>query len=273
MFATAKFSCLGLPLVKVLASSGDEALIEDRRGKRHWVRACELALDASGLCRLRTRLTEAKQVGSLAAVRLALASAPRPQRGRRRLVAEGVWLCEGALAADELAEVHQCAASCLVEGWGTVRRRTVGLPEGCRSPTMTHIRLTSQFDHRAPTALAVLTQLVLACADAPVLSVKQSDYLVYGPNDYAGWHDHAGESCLFIVALLFQSADCCGGNFQVKGLPPATCLLSAPGDVVICRSCTDHRVAPLRSGTRISINLDFWDLKGAPDRRSPHDLI
>jgi len=274
---TKKFSCLGLPRVTVLASSGDETFVEDRRGNRRWVPSRDVVADAedswSLICgRVDVKVVEPSDV-ALDAVRSALAVPSRPLCNPRAIeVVPGVWHYKDALAADELAEMHMCAESCLVDRWGTVRRRTVGEPtERRRSPTMTHVRLTSQVTSRAPRALATLRTLAVRHG-RPTLDFKQCDYLVYGPGDGAGWHDHAGESELFLVALLFKDEACLGGDFEIRGFPAGE-LLRDPGDVLICPSRTDHRVASLRSGHRISVNVDFWDLRGAPDRRSRYDLI
>lgn len=273
VFSTAKFSCLRLPLVKVLASSGDEAFVEDSRGTRLWVRSCDLVVDPTGnWCFISTK--QKPPFDAFAIVQRALTTQyARTSLFGPSVVAKGVWYFEGALEPEELAQIHACAESCLKENWGTVRRRTVGAVERMnRSPTMTHVRLTSQFAMHAPLALAKLRRLTLLCVDNPKLSVKQCDYLLYGPGDYAGWHDHAGESTVFLVALLYKDGACDGGNFEVRDVP-AGAILRAPGDVVVCLSRTDHRVSPVRSGSRISINLDFWDLGGEPDRRSQHDII
>lgn len=260
----------------MLASSGDEALVENRRGERYWMRTCDLVSRRGAwydvLPRRRRGTVDALAAAKLARDSFRAAIDVKADRGAPRVVTplfDGVWLFEGALSREDLADIHSCAVSCLQEAWGTVRRRTVGGP----TDTMTHVRLTSQFANRTPRALRTLQELVLSTGQC--LAVKQCDYLVYGESDSAGWHDHAGESTMFLVALLFNE-DCQGGEFLVRDASHQRemKLLRTAGDVVLCRSHVDHMVSPIRSGTRISINLDFWEtLKGSHDRRSPHDLV
>ena len=45
----------------------------------------------------------------------------------------------------------------------------------------------------------------------------------------------------------------------------------AAGDVVVCPSEMEHRVGAVSSGTRASLNVDFWDVDAADDRRSDFD--
>ena len=45
----------------------------------------------------------------------------------------------------------------------------------------------------------------------------------------------------------------------------------AAGDVVVCPSEMEHRVGAVTGGTRASLNVDFWDVDAAADRRSDFD--
>ena len=100
---------------------------------------------------------------------------------------------------------------------------------------------------------------------------KQADYLLYQGGDSVGWHDHYGESLLFCVVLL--SSDFEGGGFSYKPLDGggAVDVRLAAGDVVVCPSEMEHRVGAVSSGTRASLNVDFWDVDAAADRRSDFD--
>ena len=40
---------------------------------------------------------------------------------------------------------------------------------------------------------------------------------------------------------------------------------------VVCPSEMEHRVGAVSSGTRASLNVDFWDVDAADDRRSEFD--
>ena len=48
-------------------------------------------------------------------------------------------------------------------------------------------------------------------------------------------------------------------------------VMLAAGDVVVCPSEMEHRVGAVSSGTRASLNVDFWDVDAAADRRSDFD--
>lgn len=41
-----------------------------------------------------------------------------------------------------------------------------------------------------------------------------------------------------------------------------------PGDAVVCPSPMEHCVRPLTSGTRVSMNIDFWGVDMQNDSRS-----
>ena len=89
--------------------------------------------------------------------------------------------------------------------------------------------------------------------------------------DSVGWHDHYGESLLFCVVLL--SGDFEGGRFAYKPLDGggAVDVMLAAGDVVVCPSEMEHRVGAVTAGTRASLNVDFWDVDAADDRRADFD--
>ena len=48
-------------------------------------------------------------------------------------------------------------------------------------------------------------------------------------------------------------------------------VVLAAGDVVVCPSEMEHRVGAVTGGTRASLNVDFWDVDAADDRRSDFD--
>ena len=141
--------------------------------------------------------------------------------------------------------------------------------------------LSKHFRHRCPRAWAALWRGVAAAdwgtwprfsGDAAVRNAfKQADYLLYQGGDSVGWHDHYGESLLFCVVLL--SGDFEGGGFSYKPLDGggAVDVALAAGDVVVCPSEMEHRVGAVTGGTRASLNVDFWDVDAADDRRSDFD--
>ena len=187
----------------------------------------------------------------------------------------------GLLSPKAVAEVHACARDCIEKEWGTVRRRSVGLPDGSVFPQQTHARLSKHFRDQCPRAWSALWRGVAAAdwgtwprfgGDAAVRGAfKQADYLLYQGGDSVGWHDHYGESLLFCVVLL--SSDFEGGGFSYKPLDGggAVDVMLAAGDVVVCPSEMEHRVGAVSSGTRASLNVDFWDVDAAADRRSDFD--
>ncbi len=87
------------------------------------------------------------------------------------------------------------------------------------------------------------------------------------------WHDHAGESKLFIVVMLSEAGQFGGGQFSYRNLEtgePVELDLGL-GDAVVCLSETEHRVCPVLSGVRSSINIDFWSIQEGGDNRSIQD--
>ena len=157
----------------------------------------------------------------------------------------------------------------------------MGLPDGSVFPQQTHARLSKHFQQQCPRAWSALWRGVAAAdwgtwprfsGDAAVRNAfKQADYLLYQGGDSVGWHDHYGESLLFCVVLL--SSDFEGGRFAYKPLDGggAVDVELAAGDVVVCPSEMEHRVCAVSSGTRASLNVDFWDVDAAADRRSDFD--
>ena len=187
----------------------------------------------------------------------------------------------GLLSRKAVAEVHACARDCIEKEWGTVRRRSVGLPDGSVFPQQTHARLSKHFRQHCPRAWAALWRGIAGVdwgtwprfsGDAAVRNAfKQADYLLYQGGDSVGWHDHYGESLLFCVVLL--SGDFEGGGFAYRPLDGggAVDVELAAGDVVVCPSEMEHRVGAVTGGTRASLNVDFWDVDAADDRRSDFD--
>ena len=54
-------------------------------------------------------------------------------------------------------------------------------------------------------------------------------------------------------------------NRRVRGAPQRLIV------DVVCPSEMEHRVGAVSSGTRASLNVDFWDVDAADDRRSEFD--
>ena len=145
-----------------------------------------------------------------------------------------------------------------------------GPPDGSVFPQQTHARLSKHFRDQCPRAWAALWRGIAGVdwgtwprfsGDAAVRGAfKQADYLLYQGGDSVGWHDHYGESLLFCVVLL--SSDFEGGGFSYKPLDGggAVDVMLAAGDVVVCPSEMEHRVGAVSSGTRASLNVDFWDV-------------
>ena len=206
----------------------------------------------------------------------------------------------GLLNATDRASIFAAARDCFQSGWGTVRRRSVGLPEKqyLTTPSQTHLRLTRHFREMAPNAWAHLrdatahadgvlgTKLsassTITCTApssttasamvSPPLedAFKQADFLHYSGagKDWVGWHDHAGESELFIVALLADGFG--GGSFMYRNAlsKEEVALDLKLGDAVVCPSSMEHCVRPLTSGLRVSLNIDFWGVAQQADTRS-----
>ena len=84
----------------------------------------------------------------------------------------------------------------------------------------------------------------------------------------ASRHDHAGESVIFIVVLVADGFE--GGEFMYRqaqtGEEVAVDLQL--GDAVVCPSPMEHCVRPLTSGSRVSMNIDFWSVDMQQDSRS-----
>mmetsp|Transcript_1844 Transcript_1844/g.7131 ORF Transcript_1844/g.7131 Transcript_1844/m.7131 type:complete len:171 (+) Transcript_1844:639-1151(+) len=139
-----------------------------------------------------------------------------------------------------------------LDKFDAAKRRTVEtLDDGAatwRAATSTRVRL----DRRdVPAGL-------IEALTPPGLAVKQIDVLVYGPGDATGWHDHAGESRLFLVARLNDSFE--GGVFEVRRDDVTQPVDLRAGDVVYCASRLEHRATRVVSGMRLAMNLDFWTL-------------
>jgi predicted 2-oxoglutarate/Fe(II)-dependent dioxygenase YbiX len=107
---------------------------------------------------------------------------------------------------------------------------------------------------------------------------KQADWLGYRgaavSGDCVGWHTHNGESAVFAV-LLHSGNTFEGGVLHVRtedGAEPTAVPLER-GDVVFCRSETEHMVTPVVKGDRASVNVDFWMVRQEDDRRSHHDRV
>jgi len=88
----------------------------------------------------------------------------------------GVVVFRGLFGDAELAELYALSADCLASDWGTVRRRSVGLPDRAAdramdgattaaTPAQTHLRLNRYFCARAPAAWSALRRAA-AAADA-----------------------------------------------------------------------------------------------------------
>ena len=250
---TARFSVIdvGWTPCKVLVSSGDEVLLDSGV----WVPASAIRDDGLVYAPAKARKRQddySEVIGRVLAVNFC------PAARTSEVISGDVRIERGLLRSGDLARIHSLARDCAVKRWGTVRRRSVGELTSWQAPTSTVLRLSKRWP----------SDLLPAPGD---LMMKQADYLVYSKGDSCGWHDHKGESLTFLVALLNDGFE--GGAFQVRveGDEVRTLNLGA-GDVVFCASHVDHRVLPVVSGTRISLNLDFWDAETARhDRRSIHD--
>ena len=282
------------PGAKVLVTQGEDAFVEMPDGARAWVRTSSLRPGRENAADWRAALRE-----YLRAMPLHDgdddATAPDTAAVVDRALA--VWraghavVLRGLLAPAARASVHAAARDCVERGWGTVRRRSVGLPDDGRAdefPQQTHARLSRRFRDACPAAWSAIARAVAAVDRAtfrrfeggePTVAAafKQADYLVYqgrrARGDFVGWHDHYGESLLFCVALLgdgpFE-----GGEFGYRPLgggDDAVEVALAPGDVVVCPSEMEHRVGPVLAGVRVSMNIDFWDVEEGNDRRSEFD--
>ena len=73
--------------------------------------------------------------------------------------------------------------------------------------------------------------------------------------------------------MLSPEEDYSGGQLTYRNLQTGAevGLDLGLGDVVVCPSEMEHCVTPLRSGTRISVNVDFWRCPSEEDRRSEVD--
>ena len=261
------------PPPKVLVTQGDASFVEYADGSKEWVQRTEDDWRAT----LRGYLNKAAMNND--------ATAEDPTTIVKRALED--WraghavVLRGLLSPKAVAEVHACARDCIEKEWGTVRRRSVGLPDGSVFPQQSHARLSKHFRDQCPRAWAALWRGIAGVdwgtwprfsGDAAVRNAfKQADYLLYQGGDSVGWHDHYGESLLFCVVLL--SSDFEGGGFSYKPLDGggAVDVMLAAGDVVVCPSEMEHRVGAVTGGTRASLNVDFWDVDAADDRRSDFD--
>ena len=48
-------------------------------------------------------------------------------------------------------------------------------------------------------------------------------------------------------------------------------VIHVSSSYVVCPSEMEHRVGAVTAGTRASLNVDFWDVDAAADRRSDFD--
>jgi hypothetical protein len=257
----------------VLLTQGDASFVEHADGRKEWVQRAEDDWRTA----LQNYLAGAATNDDDAAEdpETVVQTALKDWREGHAVVLRGL------LSPKAVAEVHACASDCVERGWGTVRRRSVGLPDGSVFPQQTHARLSKHFQQQCPRAWAALWRGIAGVdwgtwprfsGDAAVRNAfKQADYLLYQGGDSVGWHDHYGESLLFCVVLL--SSDFEGGGFSYKPLDGggAVDVMLAAGDVVVCPSEMEHRVGAVSSGTRASLNVDFWDVDAADDRRSDFD--
>ena len=264
------------PPPKVLLTQGDASFVEHADGRKEWVQRSREEDDwrATLRCYLNKAAVDDDDASEDPAT--IVKRALEDWREGHAVVLRGL------LSPKAVAEVHACARDCLDGGWGTVRRRSVGLPnEGSVFPQQTHARLSKHFRDQCPRAWAALWRGIAGVdwgtwprfsGDVAVRNAfKQADYLLYQGGDSVGWHDHYGESLLFCVVLL--SGDFEGGGFSYKPLDGggAVDVMLAAGDVVVCPSEMEHRVGAVSSGTRASLNVDFWDVDAADDRRSDFD--
>lgn len=84
--------------------------------------------------------------------------------------------------------------------------------------------------------------------------------LILNANAHLTYANFTYLSQVFCVAMLSPPDDFTGGGFVYRNVETGvdTVLSLEFGDVVVCPSEMEHMVKPLVSGTRISMNIDFW---------------
>lgn len=64
-----------------------------------------------------------------------------------------------------------------------------------------------------------------------------------------------------------------GGEFQYRNslTNQEVAVDLKAGDAIVCPSPMEHCVRPFTEGSRVSVNIDFWDVDVASDNRSSYD--
>ena len=139
---------------EVMVTSGDLAFVRYIDGTMGWEPLASVGLGDAQDNDWKASTAEAFEQ-RIVAVSAPLVNCPRKASGTlcMETIANGTVLFPGLFGRKELMETYMCAQSCLVEGWGTVRRRSVGFPEkGELTPAQSHIRVSAQYLERAPSA-------------------------------------------------------------------------------------------------------------------------
>ena len=195
---------------RVLVTVDEQAFVEYPDGTRAWVAASSVGV--GGVSEDAWRAKTAAALASPPPAPPADGSAPHME-----FAADGqIVLVRGLFRAAELAEVYALGKDCLDAGWGTVRRRSVGLPEDgvARTPAQTHLRLSRHFLARAPAAWSALRSAV-AKADAVHLgsalaaAVRKRDASTQdgGEEMVAGGGDQHPFANIAVLDTCFKQAD------------------------------------------------------------------
>ena len=174
------------PPPKVLITQGDASFVEHADGRKEWIQRTE---DDDWRATLRGYLNKAAMDDDDAS--------EDPTTIVKRALED--WreghavVLRGLLSPKAVAEVHACARDCLDNEWGTVRRRSVGLPDGSVFPQQTHARLSKHFRDQCLRAWAALWRGIAGVdwgtwprfsGDVAVRNAfKQADYLLYQGGD------------------------------------------------------------------------------------------
>ena len=181
--------------------------------------------------------------------------------------------CRAARAARPPRGVRARARDCVERGWGTVRRRSVGLPDDGRAGSSRSRRTLASHDDsarraprrgprsREPSRRSTARRSADSRAVRRPSPPRSSKLTTRIPGAAWAWRLRRLARPLRRIAALLRRAPG-DGPFEAGSLATARSVGAAdavevalaPGDVIVCPSEMEHRVGPVLAGVRVSMN-------------------